>query len=640
MKIIQPVYVQPLILIAFIVGLGVLHAQENPFQGNSTNDIDTMLQAIEATTPLPADYATNGCNFYSTQHAPGSAEEWPPLPGDVLGLDVWPLGDGTFLLDDRGVDYAATASGGGLRVMDDSGPPNPGGGEDGTNTYSPNIPEYFTPTTNDLWLQITGETNSTAFLVIHPPWNVTNGVYDLLYCTNLAPQIQWQWLVRTDPGQTNLVVNNATDSQGFYRLGAPNDMVANDSLGTNFWVAFMDMVNASTLSLYIYSPVAATGKVTIPSIGSYPGSTNAFTLAAGAVTNITIDSSLMISLYDDDLVLSYGIQITTSQPVSVYGFNYQTDASAAFTCYPTPLLGTNYYLMARPSYIGYQSKFAIVATANYTTVTITPSTNADLEGFLWANSITLQQGQTYQIGSQSDTDDVTGTWITCDKPVAIFAGASKAYVPDETIGTGNPLVQEQLPVDSWGAQAISMGFAGRTNGDSYRVLAAYGNTVVLTNGVVAGTNQAGQFLDLTNAGPVTFQASQPVQVAHFANGRYFDNPLNIEGDPCEILLPPTGHYLQTNIVYTPYYNYAYGGPAFDENHLNLVVPQSAITNTAVNGLIVAATNFVAIGASGYYGAQLSTTNQIYKVTSSQPVGIEVYGFGPADAYGYFGGVVK
>jgi hypothetical protein len=60
----------------------------------------------------------------------------------------------------------------------------------------------------------------------------------------------------------------------------------------------------------------------------------------------------------------------------------------------------------------------------------------------------------------------------------------------------------------------------------------------------------------------------------------------------------------------------------------------------VNGLIVAATNFVAIGASGYYGAQLSTTNQIYKVTSSQPVGIEVYGFGPADAYGYFGGVVK
>lgn len=78
----------------------------------------------------------------------------------------------------------------------------------------------------------------------------------------------------------------------------------------------------------------------------------------------------------------------------------------------------------------------------------------------------------------------------------------------------------------------------------------------------------------------------------------------------------------------------------DENYLNLIVPQSAITNTAINGLIVAATNFVAIGTNGYYGAQLVVTNGVYKIMSSQPVGVEVYGFGTADAYGYFGGVVK
>jgi hypothetical protein len=101
--------------------------------------------------------------------------------------------------------------------------------------------------------------------------------------------------------------------------------------------------------------------------------------------------------------------------------------------------------------------------------------------------------------------------------------------------------------------------------------------------------------------------------------------------------------LQTNTVYTPYYTYNSGGvylPGFVTNNLNLIVPQSAITNTAVNGSIVAATNFTAIGSSGYYGAQLPATNQIYKVTSSQPVGVELYGFGTHDAYGYFGGVVK
>jgi hypothetical protein len=41
------------------------------------------------------------------------------------------------------------------------------------------------------------------------------------------------------------------------------------------------------------------------------------------------------------------------------------------------------------------------------------------------------------------------------------------------------------------------------------------------------------------------------------------------------------------------------------------------------------------------GAQLTVTNSgMHTVTSSQPVGVEVYGFGEADAYGYFGGIVK
>jgi hypothetical protein len=79
---------------------------------------------------------------------------------------------------------------------------------------------------------------------------------------------------------------------------------------------------------------------------------------------------------------------------------------------------------------------------------------------------------------------------------------------------------------------------------------------------------------------------------------------------------------------------------FDGNFLNIIVPQSAITNTLVDGSPVAVTNFVAIGTSGYSGARLGVTNGTYKVTSSQPVGVEVYGWGEYDAYGYSGSVVK
>ena len=112
-------------------------------------------------------------------------------------------------------------------------------------------------------------------------------------------------------------------------------------------------------------------------------------------------------------------------------------------------------------------------------------------------------------------------------------------------------------------------------------------------------------------------------------------------DPCEILLPPTGHYLLTNTIFTltnDLPNQVTGD--FDESYLNIIVTQSAITNTLVDGSHIATTNFVAIGSSGYSGAQIPVEPGAHTISSSQPVGVEIYGFGFEDAYGYFGGIVK
>ena len=90
---------------------------------------------------------------------------------------------------------------------------------------------------------------------------------------------------------------------------------------------------------------------------------------------------------------------------------------------------------------------------------------------------------------------------------------------------------------------------------------------------------------------------------------------------------------------------------FDGNFLNLIVPQSAITNTFVNGSsitnLVAITNFMAITNSGYSAARVSVaagTN--YTISCPQPVEVQVYGFagslytGFYDAYGYIGGITN
>jgi IgGFc binding protein len=97
--------------------------------------------------------------------------------------------------------------------------------------------------------------------------------------------------------------------------------------------------------------------------------------------------------------------------------------------------------------------------------------------------------------------------------------------------------------------------------------------VAKTNETVVTNLIAGQFCDIIVDGPVQFQANQPIQVAQFANGTYSDHGNTpYEGDPCEILLPPVGHWLVTNIVITltnDLPNQVIGD--FNENHLNLIV---------------------------------------------------------------------
>lgn len=486
-------------------------------------------------------------------------------------------------------------------------------------------PQVFT--TNDLWLQIIAVTNGTANLVIHPPGDMMNGVYDLQYSTNLTLPETWQWLLRSNPRETNLMVSNATDAQGFYRLSAPNDGVANDSLGTNFWIGFINFEDeyVGVPSVCVSSAVETSGTLTIPGLGF----TNTFHIAAGAATNMIIPNPFMLAY---DQVENYGVHIATSQPVSVYAMFYHQYASSAFTGYPTPLLGTNYCIMGSQQWGFYGgSEFGIVATSDNTTVTIIPYTTTNLAGHSSSYTEILQQGQTYAIYSLLDD---AGTRITSDKPIGVFDGSFLASI-NTPLGDGNPLAQELLPVDQWGMEALAVPFFGGSSQNNYRILAAYNSTVIQTNGVVAGTIQAGQFLDLNIDGPVEFQGSNPIQVAHLASSANGGG----EGGPCEVLLPPTGHYLETNIVVTLPDDYVTGD--FWENFINIIVPQSAITNTFVDGSPVAATNFVAIGTSGYCGMQYAVTNSgTHSVICSQPVGVEVYGFGDADSYGYFSGVVK
>ena len=184
------------------------------------NVLDTMPTISFDDLPLNERAGT----YYSLQHP-----EWPPLPGNMIHAAVWRM-ENFYLLNDVTHDYQTPAikslqTGGQMRAMSFSGLPE--FGEEESNSYEFSFAALVL-TTNDLWLEITGTTNlvttnGTVLLAIHPPWNVTNGVYDLFDTTNLAMPHGWNWIVRCLSGQTNLTVTNRSSSQDFFILGLTND---------------------------------------------------------------------------------------------------------------------------------------------------------------------------------------------------------------------------------------------------------------------------------------------------------------------------------------------------------------------------------------------------------------------------------
>ena len=158
------------IISGFIALAGFIQAQvaTEPVQGGTTplaaanvdwssaSDLEVMLQAVEATTPAPAESVPRGGTFYSAQFP-----NWPPLPGNIRNVPVWNLGDGSYLVDDLDVNYSqqplnSSMMAGRMSALD-APLPGDGGSDDGTNSYTSNGSSYvLSDYGTNLWIAQAG----------------------------------------------------------------------------------------------------------------------------------------------------------------------------------------------------------------------------------------------------------------------------------------------------------------------------------------------------------------------------------------------------------------------------------------------------------------------------------------------------
>ncbi len=388
----------------------------------------------------------------------------------------------------------------------------------------------------------------------------------------------------------------------------------NDSKGKDFWLMFNSNLGSPQLTLFITSEVNTSGTVTVPGLSF----TQNFNVTANTLTPITLPAAT--SSHNIDIVGDRGIHVTAQNEVTVYGLNYIQYTTDAFLGLPTDVLGTRYLVM---SYTGAaSSQVGIVATQNATTVTITPSTTVRSRAAGVPYNITLNQGQTYEIG---DANDMTGTLVVSNKPIGVFGSNQCANIPPG-YSYCDHIVEMLPPTTTWGRKFGTVPLARRTNGDTWRIMASENNTVIKINGVAEPAKNRGQWVEKILTTRSIIESDKPVLVAQFSNGSTFSsNP----GDPFMMLIPPLEQFLARYTVTTV--------SGYQVHFINVVAPTSIVGSLTMDGAAIPAASFQAIPGTGFSGAQIEVKEGTHNLQGTLPFGVFMYGFNQDDSYGYPGG---
>ncbi|MCY2989176.1 MAG: PKD domain-containing protein, partial [Planctomycetota bacterium] len=408
------------------------------------------------------------------------------------------------------------------------------------------------------------------------------------------------------------------------QLGVP------DSRGTDFWLTFPHVTHENgepALSLVLTAAQDTSGVVTIPRLNWL----TTFDVRAGERVQIPLGYSAELS-WESDRIENQGIHVTTQQEVTVYGVSQECEGTDAYLALPTDVLGREYLVLSYPNPKAVDAElhtqFAVVATRDGTTVTITPTVKSETRLAGVPFTVTLDCGQVYHLRSTEPSPaDLTGTVISANQPVVVLSGHRGANVP---LGFpyANPLVEQLPPVTAWGRHFVTLPLATRTRGDTFRFLAAENGTQVTIDGQLAATLDRGQFLErvLTAAAEIT--SNRPLLVGQYATGTSFDG---VQGDPSLMLVPPLEQFQA---------DYRIASVASDllEHFINIVAPTSAVGRVTLDGAPIPVDQFFPLGTSGFSGAQLTVAPAAYHLAGPAPFGVFVYGFGSHDAYSYPGGL--
>jgi hypothetical protein len=393
------------------------------------------------------------------------------------------------------------------------------------------------------------------------------------------------------------------------------------SMGTDFYLTLPDHLCSSnpaactnalvTNTLIVAGPAATTGEVTFNSV------VTPFSIVAGGQAVITLDSAVVLTA--NETVEAKGIHVTAMSPVSVHVVSANVGSADGYLALPTPGLGTRYYVMSYASAGFTGSEFAVVATQNNTTVSITPTAAGATKPAGVAFTVLLNSGETYLFENPAHAD-MTGTLVTADKPVAVFSGHRCTNVPSG-VGYCDYLVEQLPDVSLWGKTYHTSQFSGRAR-YTVRVIASQDGTTITTMpaGLIAGTLNASQFVDVDLTGAGEFVSNNPVFLAQFMRG-YADDTA-AKGDPSMVLVTPAEMGM-TDATFG-----VHGLAGTSGAFLNVVTETAALANLKLDNVVVNPAFFTPIGGPSIYSVgTIPVAAGAHSLLGAVPYSALVYDYG-------------
>ncbi len=296
----------------------------------------------------------------------------------------------------------------------------------------------------------------------------------------------------------------------------------------------------------------------------------------------------------------------------------------------------------------------IVAAEDNTQVTITPNTDTVGGGPIPA----LPPGQPFNLPLMNEADVIqieannlfAGTYITSDKPIAVFSTNWCANIPIQTCCCDH--LEEQLyGLQKWGTSYVASRWPVRNSGTPessfWHLIAAEDNTTVnfIKHAEVTGIAQPQMVLgkgqvallevggSVANPGDFVVQSDKPVYLMQYLSSSGMTNASTEQaGDPAMAQAIPSEQYRSSYVVLVP------------TNWIYDFFTVTKKVNTVVNldGAPIDQAQFVRVGPidnpSEWEVARIAVADGVHTLDGNAAFGVIVLGYDSYDSYAYPGGL--